>query len=408
MVWPVVAVAAATAAAQYYQSEKARGASEKRLKELEADFKRLVPPQYDVSIMDPPEYIKSSIPEPTFDMGGVTPEQYKLVAKYTPKLAQLVTEQRPELAQETAGAKEGRQAQLDAMRRLKAISLQESDPELAQQLSNANQQSQIQAQSRQASVLQDAARRGMLGSGMTLAAQLQGSSDAMGRAAMQSQAAAAEAYKNRLAALRDSASLGGQIRSEDMSQENRNADIINDFNARTSKNRQAWENQRAGVMNDAEIRNLGEEQRVSDSNIDTRNKYSVAQQDRRDTLLKYLDQRRQGERGYQNDVMQRQAEWKRGERDNQNTLKSRQYGDEMQRLAGKNGIASQYNSLDMQKAQDRNQAIQGLGNAAAGAYSSYAQGQDQTAMQDRADRRSYFEKYGYWDENERKKAGGMQ
>lgn len=402
----VVAIAAAVALAQLYQAEKARGANERRLRELQADFDRLVPPEYNLSPMDPPAFIKQSVPEPSFNMADVTPEQFKLIGKYTPQIAAKVAEQRPELLKESAAAKEGRSAQMNALQRLKAISQQESDPELAQALANANRQAQIQAQSRQQSILQDMARRGGLTSGMGVAAQLQSSSDAMERHAMQSQAAAAEQYRNRLAALRDSATLGGQIRGDEMAMEGRNVDIINDFNARTARSAQDWQNRRADVLNDAQRQNLAAEQRVADANVDTRNKYAQAQQERRDQLLRYLDQRRMGERAYQNDLTQREADWRRGERDNQNALKSRMYGDALQRMQGKHGMVGEYNALETQRAQDRNAAIQGFGNAAAGAYQAGVQRDESNAAQDRADRRAYFEKTGYWDDDERRRAGG--
>ena len=146
--WPVVAIAAAVALAQMYQSEKARGAEAKRLKQMEEEFKRLVPPNYDLSIMDPPEHIKTAIPEPTFEMGGITPEQFKLIGKYTPEIAPLILEERPELVKETAGMREGRDAQLNALRKLKTVASDRGDPEFLAAMAKAGRESQIQAQSK--------------------------------------------------------------------------------------------------------------------------------------------------------------------------------------------------------------------------------------------------------------------
>lgn len=391
MVWPIVAVAGATALAQMYQSEKARGANAKTLAQMKADFDKLVPPGYNISIMDPPQYIKDKIPEPSMDMSSVTPEQYKLVGKYKPEIASYIEEQRPDLVKDTAGMKEGREAQLGALRKLKSIGdNQEGDPELRQAIANAGRQSQMQAQSRQQSILQDLARRGMMGSGAGLAAQMQGGSDAMSNAARSSQDAAVASYRNRLQALKDSASLGGQVRDADFQQERGNIDIINDFNQRTSKNRQAWEQSRAGNLNEAQKMNLAAEQQVSDANVGQNNRANYGERDRRDRLNQYLYGVRRNEQDRQNSMIESEANWKRGERDNENNLKSRQYDDQYRKLSGQHGAATQGMSQLNQATADRNQAIQGFGNAVVGGISEY---QDRTDRQeDREDRRKY---YGY-------------
>ena len=63
----------------------------------------------------------------------------------------------------------------------------------------------------------------------------------MGRSAQQSQQAATEAYKNRLQQLMKSGDLGASMEQRDLSLQEKNADIINQFNQMTSKNYQNWE-----------------------------------------------------------------------------------------------------------------------------------------------------------------------
>ncbi len=417
---PVVIIAAAAAAAQYYQSEKARGANAKRLKELEAEFDKLVPPEYDLSVMDPPDYIKKAIPEPTMDMSAITPEQYKLIGKFKPEIAPFIAEQRPDLVKETAGMKEGRQAQLDALRQMKKVSSDRGDPELQQAMYEAKQKGQIEAQSRSASLLQDMARRGTMGSGAGLAASLQGQSDSMNRASDTSRQAAVESYRNRLQALRDSASIGGQIRGDDMMMEGKNTDIINSYNERTSRNRQAWENSRTGTVNDANRMNLNAEQSIADRNVGQNNDAAYNERDRRDALQKYLYGIRSDERSTQNNIIENQAKWRQGERDNQNQLKGKQYDDAYRKTAGSQGLAAMGMQMNTQAAQDKNQAIQGVSNAGTAGYLGYVNQQnrekemseanarsasEQTAMDDRA----YFDKYGTWptQEQRRKSNGGL-
>jgi len=409
MVWPIVAVAAASAAAQYYQSEKARGASEKRLKELEAEFRRLVPPDYDLSPMDPPAYIKETIGPANYDFSKVTPDQYKLIGKYTPEIAPLVAEQNPQLVKDTAAGREGRDAQIAALRKMRQISTSGSDPELAQALDEAGERSQVEAQSRAQSTLQDANRRGMLGSGTALAAELQGNSDAMEGAAKSSRDATVAAYKNKLAALRDSSEMGGRLRSDELNLEAKNAGVINDFNERTSRNRQAWGDNRANTMNNAQRYNLDSEQDVSNNNIRQGNEAKWRNQDNYNTLTGRQHEQRTRERDNQNDLIGRTAAWRSDERDRNDNLKDRMYKYDFDKLAATSGIAHSQMQQNISAARDKNQAIQGVTNAGTSAYMhdqamdrqdqrSQMESDARNSSEDRADRRAYFEKYGRWED----------
>ena len=338
--------------------------------------------------MDPPAYIKAKIPEPSMDMSKMTPEQYKIIGTYKPEVAPYIAESRPDLVKETAGMKEGRDAQLTALRRLKSIgSNQEGDPELQQAIADAGKKSQIQAQSRSQSILQDLARRGMMGSGAGLAAQLQGSSDAMETAARSSQDAAVSSYKNKLQALKDSAMLGGQVRGDDLAMEGRNVDIINDFNQRTSKNRQVWENARTGTLNDAQRMNLNAAQSVADQNVGQNNKYALSERDRQDQLQKYLYGIRSDEQNRQNSLIGAEATWNRDERNNQNKLAGDKFSDQLAITSGKNGLAAQGIAQTREAAQDRNQLYQGIGNSVTGGIQSAQDREDKVATMDRADAR---------------------
>lgn len=380
MVWPVVAVAAASALAQYYQSEKARGAEQARLNRLEADFKRLVPPNLDLSIMDPPHLIQDKIPEPTYDMTDLKPEMFKVIGNYSPELVPQILEQKPELIKETGGMKEGREAQLGALRKLKEIGAQDSDPFLRQQLADAQRQAQAGAQSRQQSVLQDMQRRGGLNSGLGLMAQLQGGADNANRAAILGQQAAAEAYRNRLEALRGSAQLGGQIRDQDTELEGRNVGIINAFNERTSRSAQQQAAQRAQMLNEAQRFNLQNQQDIANQNIGMGNQYAIMNRDRKERIGEKVYDRASAERDKKNADIWKIAQWKDQQRNNANQgeLAKAGYGQaNFQQYANLSNMQGQ-NSL--QGAADRNQALQGLTNAAIGGYTA-------SNAQDREDKR---------------------
>ena len=345
---------------QWYQSEKARGATNDRLREIEAMFNAIVPPQFDISVWDSPE-LAAAIPEPSFNWEAITPEQYQQVQQFNPELAEFVAQKAPELPQVTAAATEGRGAQLSALQRYRQIAAGETDPELAQLLAESSQRAQRDSQSRSASILQDAARRGQAGSNATLAAQMQSGSDAFQMQGQQSMAAAAEAYRNRLRALDQSAQLGGQIRSSEMGEQARNADIINQFNQSDAARRQAWMNQGAQMRNDATQGNIATAQRISDANVANRNSANVDNQARYNALqAKQYDYR----------AAERQAAIDREK--TKNSIKQQQFGNAMQIAQGKSGIAQTGIDYMRQDARDRNQMVQGVadGIGAAALYGS--------------------------------------
>lgn len=432
--WPVAAVMAASALAQYYNAEKARGASEDALKKISGLYDRIKPPNYDLSIQAPPELHAEAVkkPEfsdpmkaPQFDASRLRPEDMKLVSKYVPEVAPYVAEAAPQLVERTAGGKTALDAQMKALEKYQQIGESGSDPIFEAQQAQAARRAQGDAQSRQASILQDFARRGQGGSGLNLAAQLGGSADAMDRAAQAGQQGAADAYTRRLQALSAGAGLAGDIGREDVSLQSRNAGIINDFNERTSKGRQAWEQSRAGAMSDANRFNTTMGQNISNSNVEARNAAAVRERNRGDDLTKYGADFNRGERdridanqkwGYGADVAQRnaandvamqQAKWKQGERNTSNDMQSRMYTDQLQKTGLSAGVLHQMSQAGVQRAQDQNAAIGGVASAV-GAYGAGQDARAQNRYQDaRADDRAQYKQTGEWmDEDDREERYG--
>lgn len=349
---------------QHYQSEKARGATNRRLKEIEAMFDAIVPPEFDLKVFDDPK-LAADIPGPALNVEAITPEMYEQVGQYIPAVADFVREASPQLVEATDAARQGREAQLAALERYKGIASGEFDPELAQRLSEASQRANIDAQSRSASILQDAQRRGQLGSGMMMANQQRAASDAMQRSALESQMAAAEAYRNQLAALDKSAMLGGNIRQSEMSEEARNVDIINDFNERTSRNYQDYLQMRADTQNKAKIMEIERARRVADANVAAKNqsKWENRQMYNDAQKTKYDVARQQ--RGDKLDLI-----------DRQNRLKQQMYENLMAKARGKAGIAQTGIDYMRSDAQDRNAATRGIADTVSAGgmyYGKYAQ-----------------------------------
>lgn len=398
--WPLVIIAAVTAAAQLYQSQQAKGANQATLDKIRADFEKVKPPNLDVSIDSPPDYIKTQIQQANFNPQSLTPEQFKVVGQYVPELVPQVLEKQPELLKETAATTAGKDAQMAALQKLRQVSKGGFDPEFQANVAAAQRAAGAQAQSRSQSILQDSERRGTLNSGAQLAAQLQGASDASQRNAASGEDAAVTAYKSQLQALRDSASLGGQISQQDLAQQGTNAGIINAFNQRQTAGQRDFLNNRADTLNNAQKLNLGAAQDVSNRNTASTNQFALDQQSRQDSLQKYLAQIRQQEQDRQNDIVGKQAAFSQAEKQRVAGNQQRNFSNDMDVQAGKNGILREQMGMNTQNAQDNNNAIQGFGNAAVSGYQ-YGQQQDSgQAAQDRADARARYAKTGYWTQDE--------
>lgn len=380
------AIAAVSALAQAYNSEQARGANEKRLKQIRQMFEQLVPPEYDVSINDPPQYIEQALQQANLDFSRITPEQFKVIGQYSPEAAQYVAEANPTLLKGTASGKEGRQAQIDALRQMQAVAKGES-PEFNIALQRARDSSQAAAQSRQQSIIDDAQRRGLGGSGLALTAQLQGAGDAMAQGASLSQQAAIEAYRNKLNAVQQAGQMGRQLSADELSMEGANADIINAFNQRTSKQYQDYLNQRAQLQNQAQIMNLQTQQDIANRNVQQNNDMTVYNQQNRNKLAQQAYQNTRDERNYQNSIAEQKAAWAAAEKQRQNSLKSQTYQDQLSRASGMSGMYQAQNANTTQAAQDRNAQIGALGSAGSGYFSSQAQADAQREAQAREDER---------------------
>ena len=366
---PIMAMAiisGVSAVAQYYQAQKAAGASQQALDRIKDEFDAIAPPDLDLSVTDPPQLITQKINRPDYDMRPLTPEQYKVLQQYKPEMAARVAEQNPELIKETGDMATGRQAQMEALTKLKGAAANDRDPEFMNALAEAQRQARGTAQSTQANVLQDAQRRGSLNSGLGLMAQLQGSANASNQASISGQNAAALAYKNRMAALRDSANLGGNIRDQDERFQGRNVDIINSFNERTSRNAQELARYNTEAANFGQRFNIGQNQSASDANTQQKNQYDRLNRDREDDIMDRNYGRDVSDRDYAND----NAKYLTNFAIQQKALKNQM---EMDKYGIAKGVASQHadlaNSqsiLDRQKAQDNNAAISGVTQAGVG------------------------------------------
>lgn len=389
MVWQLAAAAgiqAVSAIVQAYNAEKARGANAKRLKELRQMFEQIVPPKYDISIDDPPDYIQKQLPQADLDFSKLTPEQFKVVGTYAPKAAEYIAEQNPQLLKGSAAQKEGRQAQIDALRSMQSVAKGEN-PELAINLQRAKDSAQAAAQSRQQSILQDAQRRGVAGSGLSLAAALTGAGQSMAEGANSSQNAALAAYRDKLAAIQNAGNMGRALSQDELGMEQSNNDVINQFNQRTSRNYQNYLNQRAQMENDAQLRNLQAAQDISNRNVLQNNEYDRWNLENHNRLAQQAYSNARDERNYQNSIREKLAAWQAQQHALQNQYKRDSYQDQLGRYQGMAGLSNAQSAMATQGTQDRNAMFGGLANAGAGYYTQQAQHDAWKEAQDREDAR---------------------
>lgn len=367
MVAAAAGMGAAGAVAQYYQAEKARKANEERLAEIKALYEKIVPPQYNISITQPPEVIDRSIPPGAYDFTKITPKEFEMVGKYSPEAASYMAEQNPKLLEETATTKVGKEVQMDALNALRQRATGKS-PEMEAKIDQAQRKAQIASQSREQSIMQDAQRRGTFGAGTALAAQLQGASSDMDRAAMEGQNAAIEADRQALQALMDSASMGRGMAQDDYGVQSKNIGILNDYNQRTTKARQDWENQRVQDQNQAQLRNLDTEQGLANRNVEASNQAAWQNRD----MYNKIQQQMRGEQVGERDYARTRYQDVEDQRKYDNQLKQNTFADQMNKATGMSGALQGQITANTQAAADRNKAIQGFTDVGLGTAQAYS------------------------------------
>lgn len=134
------------------------------------------------------------------------------------------------------------------------------DPQSRAALYDLQQQIGAQERGGREAILQDAAARGISGSGIEMASQMANQQGNATRLANQGFQSAADANARHLQAVSGLANMDSQKAAAQ--------DAINQFNA---ANRQAVENLNTGASNAAQAQNLAEKQRIADTNVTTQN-----------------------------------------------------------------------------------------------------------------------------------------
>lgn len=349
-------IGAVTGIAQYYQAEKARKASQQRLDKIEALFRKLVPPNYDLSIEAPPEMhtenleknFAKELPKTKFDKSLI-----KQVGEFLPDFPKLVKEEAPQLLKETKITKEDAERQREAIKEFDRIAKSETDPRFRLLVERAKKRAQSEAQSRGETIKTNMARRGISGSGLEMAAQLGSSASAMDRLADIEMQAAADAYKNRLEALATGSDLSAKLANRDMDKQRYNLDLINKFNERMSERSQKLEDRRSELQNEANIKNLRERQRLEELN-----------RSRGDVIAGREAEEARMDVNRADKIKEWTYRQRLAERDRLNKLRRQQYEDQLSQFRGMAGLEDARRTSEEQSSRDKISAIGTLGDTA--------------------------------------------
>lgn len=219
----------------------------------------------------------AKVQDPNYDMSQFTPEEYQLVGTYAPQALPMVQERAPQLVQYSQNGQTGQDAMQSALFKLRSLGQSGADAQSQAMVEQALQASQVQNQGQQASIMDSMARRGAApGGGLELAAALsaqQGNNQSANQAGTN---AALQAYQTKLQSLKDSASIGNQLSTQDMNMQSQNAGIINGFNQRMATMQNQNNQYNTNNLNQAQQMNLAAKQNTADQNVALRNN-AVAQ-----------------------------------------------------------------------------------------------------------------------------------
>lgn len=214
--------------------------------------------------------IIAQIPVPTEESLKVVLRQLESQGQLTPELESALTQQASGLQsyQEDQQLKQAQRGALESLMQSGKTGLTAQDRAALNQIRNQTAQ-QVKAQEQ--SVLQNMQMRGMGGSGNELAARLLAGQQGAESAQREGDQVAAQAQERALQAIAASGNLASGMSQADFSRASQIAaaqDAINRFNTENSQN---VAGRNVASRNTAQAANLGEKQRVADTNVGTYN-----------------------------------------------------------------------------------------------------------------------------------------
>ena len=226
-----------------------------------------------------------AIQDPAFDFRSLTPPQLRVVAELSPEIYEARVPHEVKLAVDSPETRAAQMRSLGYLEQVREEGLPLQDrlraQELQREVARENRNAQMQ-------VFRNLAERGRLGGGEELAGRMianqQGAELSRGFGIDLAQMA----IKNRLRGAMAAGSLGGQIRGEDIALSSRNADAINRFNEFVATLGTQAARDAALARQQAQGYNVGQRQRVADTNPLLRYETEQANLDRQNRLRQAL------------------------------------------------------------------------------------------------------------------------
>lgn len=225
--------------------------------------------------------IQAKLEAPPGTAQKFTPEEYTYAKKYTPEIATFVEEKQPTVVNEARSQREIGMQQ-DALGQYQNLARTGVDKVSDAQREEALFDADARDKSRRASIMRDQANRGLTGSGTDILMQQQSSQDAAVGARQASLDATRQAEARRMAALGNMSSLAGQVRGQNASTENINAQIMNSFNQRLANSKNLYNAQTANANNEAQRFNISNEHATDNANTALRNNAAYANMTRQE------------------------------------------------------------------------------------------------------------------------------
>lgn len=207
----------------------------------------------------PPDLSKEIILQHFQEAGMLTPEMEQDIEQTYSKVAQMQTDPT------------GRNAQLQALQKLKGLSQTGLGAEDRAALNQVRDQVQRDLEGKRQQIMQNFQARGQGGSGAELISQLQAAQGSANQASMEGDRLAAMAQQRAREALMQSSNLGSDIRNQDYTESLNRAraeDALNQFNV---QNQIAREQRNVASRNSAQMANLQNKQSIMNANVQMNN-----------------------------------------------------------------------------------------------------------------------------------------
>lgn len=234
------------------------GSSAKRAAKRQAEAAARIAAMYDKIDIPDIEKQKLILDELRYQ-GDLTPEMMEALGLDPSQM---------ESVEADAQFEEAQRRSLEQMQDVADGGLTEADMAAARQMQRQVDNADV---ARRKSVLNQMAQRGVLGSGMELAAQLQSAQEATQNQSDASDRLMQQAQSRALEAIARTGNMADQARQQDFNEQSaraKAADAISQFNL---SNRQDVLNRNVGLRNAAQERNLDAQQRLNNANIALRN-----------------------------------------------------------------------------------------------------------------------------------------